>query len=156
MKLQFADRIRMARRAAGLSQSNVAELLLVHRGTVGHWERGAGHLPTSANLLALATAMGTSYEWLATGRGSMQVSNDNEPSAVRLDCFAWSVEEEQLLLAFREISSSRQAKILDFARSLGRQVDPKTVAPLAPAPAPASTHLRAALSVPKRASGGCR
>ena len=116
MEIQFADRIRMARRSAGLSQSKAAQALNVDRGTVGHWERGAGHRPTSGNLMQLAVLMAVSYEWLATGRGSMQLSSDEVP-AVRLDCFAQSDDEEALLLAFRKLPAHRRKAVVDLARS---------------------------------------
>lgn len=64
-----SDRIRKARRTADLTQSQAAQALGVHRGTFGHWERGGGHLPTSANLLHLGQTLDVSYEWLATGHG---------------------------------------------------------------------------------------
>lgn len=144
MKQQLADRIRLARRAAGLSQSKAADLLYVHRGTFGHWERGAGHLPSSANLLQLAHVLGVSNEWLAAGRGSMQASVQEEVTAVRLDCFARSMEEEQLLLAFRELTTDMQAKVVDFAKSVAYQ-SVSTVAMLSAA-APASANLHSTLS----------
>ena len=119
MMEQLADRIRMARRMAGMSQSTAARGLGVHRGTFGHWERGAGHLPSSGNLLQLAMHMSVSYEWLATGRGSMQLSGsqDAEVPALRLDCFAQSDDEEQLLLAFRKLAAHRRKAVVDLARS---------------------------------------
>ncbi|MGH8601434.1 MAG: helix-turn-helix transcriptional regulator [Gammaproteobacteria bacterium] len=120
MQKQLADRIRMARRTAGLSQSRVAALLVVHRGTVGHWERGAGHRPTNANLMQLAVLTAVSYEWLATGRGSMQISS-NEVPAVRLDCFAQTEAEEQLLLAYRKLPERNRPALVDFACSLVEQ-----------------------------------
>lgn len=116
MKQKFADRIRVARRRSGLSQTKVADLLFVHRGTVGHWERGAGHVPTNANLMQLAVLTAVSYEWLATGRGSIQLSSDDVP-AVRLDCFAQSDDEEALLLAFRKLPALRRKAIVELAQS---------------------------------------
>ena len=118
MTEQLADRIRIARRKAGLSQSQAAQVLAVHRGTVGHWERGAGHQPTNANLMQLAVLVAVSYEWLATGRGSMQVSSiEDEVAALRLDCFAQSDGEEQLLLAFRKLPEHKRNAIVELARS---------------------------------------
>ena len=119
MKEQLADRIRIARRKSGLSQSTAAQGLGVHRGTVGHWERGAGHRPSSGNLMQLAMLMAVSYEWLATGRGSMDVSanEDADVPALRLDCFAQSDDEELLLLAFRKLPAHRRKAVVDLARS---------------------------------------
>lgn len=118
MDKHLADRIRMARRLAGLTQSKAAQLLLVHRGTFGHWERGAGHQPTSANLLRLALILTVSYEWLATGRGSMRISSGNDVATERPDCIALSEGEEQLLLAVRRLPRHRRLSVIEFAYSL--------------------------------------
>lgn len=130
MNEQLADRIRIARRKAGLSQSTAAQRLGVHRGTVGHWERGAGHRPSSGNLMQLAMLLAASYEWLATGRGSMQVSANeaDEVPALRLDCFAQSDEEEHLLLAFRRLPERRREAILKGARAEVAAAAPRSAA----------------------------
>lgn len=129
----LADRIRKARRVAGLSQAQAAKILAVHRGTFGHWERGAGHVPSSANLMSLAVLMAVPYEWLATGRGAMQLSSDDVP-VVRLDCVALSEDEEQLLLAFRNLPWQRRKAILYDVCSgpTAQVVQPVSAAPARP------------------------
>ena len=108
MELTVADRIRVARRRARLSQTQAANAIGVHRGTFAHWERGGGHLPNANNVIQLAKILKVGHDWLMTGRGSM----DPEPvdhSAVRLDCFARSLDEERWLEAFRSLPpTSRQ------------------------------------------------
>lgn len=153
MQQQLADRIRMARRACGLSQSKIAGLLFVHRGTVGHWERGSGHQPTSFNLQQLSVVMEVSYEWLATGRGAMQLSSE-EVSAVRLDCFAQSEAEEQLLLAFRMVPERRRLAVMDYAQSLMQQPLALVTKPAVAAPAPSASGLHSTLSFLKPRSSG--
>lgn len=153
MQEQLADRIRMARRGAGLSQSKAAQVLSVHRGTFGHWERGAGHQPTSANLLQLALVMGVSYEWLATGRGSMQISSD-EVAAVRLDCFAQSEDEEQLLLAFRKLPKHRRPSVVDFAHSLVKHPFSQVTRLATDASATASPHSMLSAPIKRASSAG--
>ncbi len=67
----------------GLSQSEFASRLgAVTRGAVGNWERGKG--TKRENLQVIADKFGVSFEWLASGRGSMVVvppkpSNATEP-----------------------------------------------------------------------------
>ena len=112
--ITLADRIRLARRLTGLSQSGASRLLEVHRGTFGHWERGAGHRPTSANLLRLAEAFNVSYEWLATGRGTMAQAGANEPAAAERPVVH---DEEQLLHLFRCLSVQRRYAVVRFVRS---------------------------------------
>ena len=108
MELTVADRIRVARRRARLSQTQAAIAIGVHRGTFAHWERGGGHLPNAGNVIQLAKILKVGHDWLMTGRGLM----DPEPvetSAVRLECFARSIDEERWLEAFRRLPpTSRQ------------------------------------------------
>ena len=96
---QIADRIREGRRLAGLTQSQAAGALGVHRGTL-------------KNLARLAEAFDVNYEWLATGRGLPRGLPLDAIPAVRLDCFAHSEEEELLLEAFRKLSPERQRAVL--------------------------------------------
>lgn len=58
------DRLRAARKRAGLRQEDLAEILDVHQSTVSKWERG--YLPSVSDLLAAARAVGASaWEILA-------------------------------------------------------------------------------------------
>lgn len=41
--MPFADRLKEARRARGLSQEELAEQLAVSRQAVGKWEQGVSH-----------------------------------------------------------------------------------------------------------------
>lgn len=114
VRITLSDRIRLARRLAGLSQSAASRLLYVHRGTFGHWERGAGHLPTSANLLRLANVFNVSFEWLATGRGAMSsgaacVADQRAPGVAG--------DEEHLLRVFRQLPAPCRRAVVCFAQS---------------------------------------
>ena len=108
MELTVADRIRVARRRARLSQTQAAEAIGVHRGTFAHWERGGGHLPNAHNVIQLAKILQVGHDWLMTGRGSMEPEASEKP-AVRLGSFARSIDEERWLEAFRRLPpTSRQ------------------------------------------------
>ena len=63
----FKDRIIAARRAAGLSQPDLAEAVGVSPDTVRRWEWGKQE-PRLGELLRLAEALGSSVEELATGQ----------------------------------------------------------------------------------------
>ena len=67
----MSERIRRARRRAGLSQSALAEVLKVQRSAVSNWESASEVLPSLQNLVAVARACGVSFEWLGTGSGRM-------------------------------------------------------------------------------------
>lgn len=65
----FSDRVRQARKAAGMSQKQLAKAADISQTTVSDIERGRNL--RSANTLHLAVALGVSAEWLATGAGQM-------------------------------------------------------------------------------------
>ena len=75
-KMNSQDRIRLARRQAGMSQAKLAEAIGVQRSAVSHWESPQGKNPSVDHLRAVAMVAGITFEWLATGRGKMQLSDD--------------------------------------------------------------------------------
>lgn len=108
MKKQIAERIRMARQHAGMTQAEAAMSLGVDKSAVAHWERGAT-VPTNANFCGMARAYGVDHQWLATGEGDMHrhLRLDDMPAA-RLECFALTESEERILLLFRRMSPAEQ------------------------------------------------
>lgn len=65
---RFAANLRHARKAAGVSQEELAERCELHRTEVSLLERG-GREPRLGTLVKLATALGTTAEALCTGIG---------------------------------------------------------------------------------------
>ena len=65
---RFAANLRHARKAAGISQEELAEACEIHRTEVSLLERG-GREPRLGTLVKLATALGTTPEALCTGIG---------------------------------------------------------------------------------------
>ena len=61
--MSFADRLKDARRAAGLSQEELAEQLDVSRQAVGKWEQGQAY-PEVEKLLALCAVLNVSADAL--------------------------------------------------------------------------------------------
>jgi transcriptional regulator with XRE-family HTH domain len=70
------SRIKMARRHLKMSQTAFASALGVQRSAVSHWEAPLGKNPTLANLRKIAELTAVQFEWLATGRGVMALSQD--------------------------------------------------------------------------------
>ncbi|WP_282294878.1 helix-turn-helix transcriptional regulator [Stenotrophomonas sp. PS02289] len=67
--LSMSDRIRSARTAAGLSQTQLALETGVKRSAVAQWERRGGTHPSVSHLARIAVVTHVRFEWLATGRG---------------------------------------------------------------------------------------
>ncbi|HOZ25271.1 MAG TPA: helix-turn-helix domain-containing protein [Thermomonas sp.] len=117
MKMQ--ERIRRARRRAGLSQTGLAALVEVRRSAVSNWESADGVLPSMQNLLAIAKACRVSLEWLGTGRGGISTDPDGLADVPAADAELVDVEEERTLLAgFRELPRRSQQLVLDLVDTL--------------------------------------
>lgn len=78
----IGDRIRLARKRAGLNQAALAERLGVSQPAVANWESGV-HDPRRVVLAKLADALGTSLDWLADGARS-PAERDKHPAAAYL------------------------------------------------------------------------
>lgn len=114
------QRIRLARRHAGLSQAALATAVGVHRSAVSHWEANQGKLPSMHHLQQLALVTGVQFEWLATGRGKMNLSADAEFESVAA-ADALLVDdplELRLLHAFREAPLRSRAPLVEIAEHL--------------------------------------
>jgi transcriptional regulator with XRE-family HTH domain len=106
-RLRLADRVRLARRAAKLTQTALAKQVGVTPSAAAQWEHPHGTSPGIPRLQAVAAATGVTFDWLATGRGDKRrrgSAKDEEVPALKLDVFAQDREEEVLLERFRMLS----------------------------------------------------
>lgn len=78
-QMDFADRLRKARRVSGLSQEDMCNALQVKQGRYGHWESGRS-VPPDLHMvcLAIAAVTGISAQWLETG----QAPHDGGPDGL--------------------------------------------------------------------------
>jgi transcriptional regulator with XRE-family HTH domain len=114
------DRIRLARRHAGLSQARLAEAIGVQRSAVSHWESPQGKNPSVDHLRAVAMVASVAFEWLATGRGKMQLSEDAVLDSVSA-ADAILVEEPlelRLVQAFRDASPRTRIALVEILEEL--------------------------------------
>lgn len=114
------QRIRLSRRHAGLSQAALAAAIGVHRSAVSHWEAHHGKLPSMCHFQQLALVTGVQFEWLATGRGRMQLGEDTELDSVAA-ADALLIEdplELRLVQAFRDTPLRSRAPLVEIAEQL--------------------------------------
>ncbi|WP_082576554.1 MULTISPECIES: helix-turn-helix transcriptional regulator [unclassified Lysobacter] len=114
------QRIRLARRHAGMSQAALGSAVGVQRSAVGHWESAQGKFPSVAHLREVALITGVQFEWLATGRGKMNLSADTEMDSVAA-ADALLVEdplELRLIVAFRDTPTKSKAPLVEIAEQL--------------------------------------
>jgi transcriptional regulator with XRE-family HTH domain len=67
----LAERLKSARKAAGLSQEDLAKSAGIAQSTIGNIEAGTRKRPRE--VVALATVLNVAPHWLVTGDGSMVV-----------------------------------------------------------------------------------
>lgn len=95
----FGDRLKSARKEIGLTQQALAKVAGISQATVADIERGRNKGSTES--LQLAKALKVSPDWLATGKGSRELSNianeKNYPRVVgtaRMGDFGYYLELE--------------------------------------------------------------
>jgi transcriptional regulator with XRE-family HTH domain len=128
--LTLTQRIRLSRRHGGISQAALAAHIGVHRSAVSHWESNKPKRPNIGHLLAIAVVTGVQFEWLATGRGTMLLSEQANPD---LACAAHAAavedpQELELLRAFREAPLQSRPVLVELAQQLARQRQGRTIA----------------------------
>ncbi|GAB3341518.1 helix-turn-helix transcriptional regulator [Marilutibacter aestuarii] len=118
-----AQRIRLARRHAGLSQAALAQAVGVQRSAVSHWEATLGKSPSAGHLRELALVTQVQFEWLATGRGRMTLSEDVAMDSVAaVDALLVDDPLElRLLAAFRESPTLARAPLVEVVEQLAAQ-----------------------------------
>ena len=114
------QRIRLARRHAGLSQAALGEGVGVQRSAVSHWEGAQGKFPSVDHLRQLALTTGVQFEWLATGRGTMGLSADTALDSVAAAHGELIDDplELRLLAAFRAGPTLARAPLVEVAEQL--------------------------------------
>ncbi|WP_162457164.1 helix-turn-helix transcriptional regulator [Pseudoxanthomonas kalamensis] len=117
------ERIRLARRTAGMSQQQLAREIGVQRSAVSHWESAQGGNPSLSHLREVAVVTHTQFEWLATGRGSMSLPRETALDSVAA-AQALLVEdplEFRLVSAFRDAPLQARMALLEVMETLARQ-----------------------------------
>ena len=117
-----AHRIRVARRSAGLSQTQLAAELGLQRSAVSHWEAQRGK-PSMTHLRQLALLTGVHFEWLATGRGAMSPSAEARlDEVVAVDALLVDDPmERRLLAAFRDTPVQARVPLVELTEQLAGQ-----------------------------------
>lgn len=111
------ERVRLARRRAGLSQQKLADLLGVKRSAVANWEATAGARPSSTNLERLTCMLQVSHEWLATGRGEMKLPGNLQESQPPEADLVENPFERRLLAGWRRMPAKTRVLFLELAES---------------------------------------
>ncbi|MGO4552406.1 helix-turn-helix transcriptional regulator [Lysobacter sp. 2RAF19] len=117
------QRIRLARRHAAMSQTQLAQAVGVQRSAVSHWEAPQGKNPSVKHLREIAMVTGVQFEWLATGRGQMAPSRETVlDSVAAVDALLVDDSlEQRLLVAFREAPVRARLALVELMEELASQ-----------------------------------
>ena len=113
-------RVRQARKAAGISQSRLAQILGVTRSACSQWESAQGTTPRRERLEQLAILLGVSYEWLATGariKGERPVFGVKEDAPTTYKT-VMTRDQEELLRLYGTLSVKARIALMEFLRTL--------------------------------------
>jgi transcriptional regulator with XRE-family HTH domain len=109
------ERIRFARKWAGLNQDEVATRMGLSRASVSNWELGQGI--KRENLVSFAQITGVSAEWLMTGEPSLAPKGDkasDQASVLEID-FA---QLERLIAAAFELLGKSVGQSQELAKAI--------------------------------------
>lgn len=111
--MDLKDRIKQARKTAGLTQDQLAKLVGVSRPSVGMWEGGQTKTIEGENLVRTAYATGTDPLWLATGEGQMHPASMGKEHT--------GVIPKKLADAWRQIDNETRGHLIAIAEALANQ-----------------------------------
>lgn len=114
----IGNRIKLARTASRKSQEWLAEEVGVRQTSVSAWERGAKD-PATENLSRVAQALNVNFEWLATGRGEMELQY--QPARVVLaesmpEYNSYTEEQREFLRLFDALPKGKREVLLTFMK----------------------------------------
>lgn len=126
------SRIKKAREAASLSQTELGKACDLSRAAVSQWESGTTKAPTAENIFAIADATGFNARWLATGRGPEKgvYQVDLPPLHAALMDDIRDFENPQMLALIRAAGYIRE----------GRKLIPEEVGALIGSPSPPASE----------------
>ena len=117
--LSMADRIRGARTAAGLSQTQLAQETGVKRSSVAQSERRGGTHPSVSHLARIAVVTEVRFEWLATGRGCGKPDDEELGAAPPSADYARNDLEGNILSLVRRLPPRKPKVAHDIIEMLG-------------------------------------
>ena len=107
-------RLKQARKQKGYTQDSLAKAIGVSRGVISNIEYNKV-TPQPLVIHAICSVLQIQEEWLLTGNGRMEISQDLERSALLLS---------EIYSCSKELSEEEQDYILDMIKTFQRHRDP--------------------------------
>lgn len=122
----LAQRLKTARKAAGLSQGELARRIGISRAAVSQWENGTIQSLDMANLFAVADLCNINARWLALGTGTPTKWINLSP------------DEKHLVELFQAMPEALRGNLISIAVAMPTTTPEKTPARPYHAPPPAA------------------
>lgn len=114
------ERIKAARKAAGLKQAELAEKLGVKPNTITSYETGL-RVPSDAIVVSMCRELNVSEHWLRTGEGEMQIQMSEDDELTQIFTEIGASDDELAKAAIRmywHLSEKEKAVIHKMADNL--------------------------------------
>ncbi len=113
----LTDRIRAARKQAGLTQADVAKILRISVSAVNQWEQGLIKNIKLCHFFALANLLDQDPQWLATGK-TFPLTRKPSLTSPLSDDPALTKEEKILLRQVRRLDATPRKMLIRFLSAL--------------------------------------
>lgn len=122
---EFPARLKQAREALGISQGELSRRAGCRPETVSRYESGANPTPRIGELVAIATVLGRSIDWLL---------GDSDPSDDQIDDITWAAEQAsldalgvgKLRAVVRQVGPMARAELLSTASRIAENAAKRT------------------------------
>lgn len=123
--MSIGERIRSARKRAGMTQSELAKKVGMKQATLSQLETGESE--GSKLIVGLAHHLGVSAIWLQTGRGEPTLIKTPAPEPAPQFLERLNAEEHDLIQKLRKATAAGRASILSAADSCEKNPDAGTI-----------------------------
>jgi len=112
----LAERIKLARQALPMSQSELARALGIKPQAVQHWENGTS-CPKTERLADLSTVLGVKVSWLIDSDSSAEMVYESSPIVYG----ELSADEQFVLKMFRQMKAKTRITFTEIAEVMANQ-----------------------------------
>lgn len=110
--MTIGQRVKVARKAINLNQTNFGNRIGVSQATIGLYETNARPV-TDRVIMQLCQAFNINESWLRTGDGDMFVQNDTTLLQQLSEQYSLNISQQALIKSFLELSDEQRSAIVE-------------------------------------------
>ncbi len=113
----IGERIKTARKALKLNQTEFAERIGLKQAAIGLWENGRNSVRDNA-IVSICREYGINETWLRTGKGDMFISSDSSVVAQLVQQYGFKPIEQKMLEAYIALPAQYREGVLRYVETL--------------------------------------